>query len=531
LQFRSAVWLLALAGIVAASPLRAQTDPATSSAQTGTSDEAVLPSWESVQSDASQAPPAAEPSTEPSTRREASDAHTPPSAAPPSAPLRTSVQLQEARDEGASRKHDGHFAFGSFGRVHAAGDLRGSTGRSTNIVAFGSRTDISDYAELELRREDKVDELQVTIDATLALFGEFFHFDSNPAENIAVRNLYADVANAFIEGLGFWAGSRMVRGDDIYLLNVWLLDNLNLIGGGARYVSEGLELSLHGGLTRPDNAFYRQTIDVVPSYGVTPQQFDLLDRPRAVIAAKATFFPFGKTERGLKIAGYAEGHRLPSGQRESAEDQVQSLPSDRGFVAGAQVGLWLDKPRGFLNVFGRVATGIAVYDPLSTPMQLGTVAKTEDAREWRFGFAQSMEQGMFGLQLGGYMRGQYNVVDDRFGTSRLLEGSLAARPYLWFGRYAGVTLDASYQALARGTLDDRTGKQIQGGVTKLGVTPFLSPYGRGTYTRPHIHLIYQVSLRDSGARALYAERDPRSRQDTEHYIAVGAEWWFNSTSY
>jgi maltoporin len=523
LPFRSAVWFLAIVCATATSPLRAQTDPETQPART-TESAPVLPSWESVQAPAAPAAITQPQTDEPPAR--APEVAEP----PPSAPLRTSVQLQEAREDNATQ-HNGHFAFGSFGRVHGASDLRGSSGRSTNIVAFGSRTDISDYAELELRREDNVDELQVTIDATIALFGEFFHFDANPAENIAVRNLYADVANAFLEGLGFWAGSRMVRGDDIYLLNVWLLDNLNLIGGGTRYVSERLELSLHGGLTRPDNAFYRQTIDVVPAYGVTPQQVDLLDRPRAVVAAKATFFPFGKKERGLKLIAYGEGHRLPSGKRESAENEAQALPSDHGLVAGAQVGLWLDKPRGFLNVFGRVATGIAVYDPLSTPMQLGTVAKTEDAREWRFGFAQSVERGMFGLQVGGYMRGQYGVVDDRFGDARLLEGSLAVRPYVWFGRYAGVTLDASYQALARSLLDDRTGKQVEGGVTKLALTPFLSPYGRGTYTRPHIHLIYQVSLRDSGARALYAERDPRSRQDTEHYIAVGAEWWFNSTSY
>jgi hypothetical protein len=27
----------------------------------------------------------------------------------------------------------------------------------------------------------------------------------------------------------------MYRGDDVYLLNWWPLDNLNMVGGGARY--------------------------------------------------------------------------------------------------------------------------------------------------------------------------------------------------------------------------------------------------------------------------------------------------------
>lgn len=452
------------------------------------------------------------------------------------AAVQTTSAQREAQEHAAEESkpaagHEGHFAFGSYGRVHAASNLRGHSGRSTNIVAFGSRTDISDYAELELRREDEVDGLKVTIDATVAFFGEFFHFDAKPQEDIAVRNLYADVDNVFVKGFGVWAGSRMVRGDDIYLLNVWLLDNLNLLGGGTRYRTERLELSLHGGLTRPDTAFYKQTVDAVPAYGTVPARVDLLERPRLVVAAKGTYFPLGKVESGLKLVGYGEGHNLPAGKREDESDQTQILPRDQGFVVGAQVGGWLQDPKAFLNVFVRLATGIAVYDPLSSPMQLATVTTSANAREWRVGFSQNLERGALGLQLGGYLRGQTGVVDDTYGKTRLLEGTIAARPYFWFGQHAGLSLDASYQAMARGTLDDRTGKQIKGGVTKLAAIPFISPYGRGTYTRPHINLIYQLSVRDSGAQALYADRDPRSRQSTEHYIAVGAEWWFNSTSY
>jgi hypothetical protein len=105
------------------------------------------------------------------------------------------------------------------------------------------------------------------------------------------------------------------------------------------------------------------------------------------------------------------------------------------------------------------------------------------------------------------------------------------RPYFWFVDYAGVSLNAGYQALALSTLDDRTGKQVEGSVAKFAVMPFISPYGKGTYTRPHIHLMYQLSLRDDGARRLYPERDVRSKQATEHFLGVGAEWWFDSTSY
>ncbi len=61
--------------------------------------------------------------------------------------------------------------------------------------------------------------------------------------------------------------------------------------------------------------------------------------------------------------------------------------------------------------------------------------------------------------------------------------------------------------------------------------PFFSPLGRGTYTRPHIRLIYSLTVRDDGARALYPALDPRSAANVEHFLGVGAEWWFSSSSY
>src|SRR5262245_14443033 len=72
----------------------------------------------------------------------------------------------------------GKFEFGSYGRVYGATDLRGGTGRGTNVVAFGPRiVDEGSYAELELRREDKWnDRVKSRIVTTLALFPPFFHF-------------------------------------------------------------------------------------------------------------------------------------------------------------------------------------------------------------------------------------------------------------------------------------------------------------------------------------------------------------------
>jgi hypothetical protein len=435
-------------------------------------------------------------------------------------------------DDSHSKHPGGRFVFGSYGRVRAASDLRGKSGRSSNIVAFGSRNDLANYAEIELRREDRVDELDLKVVATLAVAGDFFHYDGDFKEDLAVRNLFADVNNVFIKGLGVWAGSRMVRGDDVYLLNFWPMDNLNLVGGGSKYTSDKLDLSLHGGLTRPNNPFYKQTIDVPSALAFTPTSYDLLDRPRSVVAAKATYFPLGKAPTAYKVSLYGETHHLPSGTRKTDVANVyEHLPKDQGFVLGAQLGGWLEHPKSFVNLFVRYASGIAVYDPLSTPMQIGTVTTASGAREWRVAVASNFEHRFVGVQFGGYMRGLRDEANAVLSGGKLLEGAVDVRPYFWFNNYAGLSLDAGYQALAVSKLDDRTGKQVHGGVTKLAAIPFISPYGKGTYTRPHIHLIYQLSLRDDGARHLYAERDIRSKQSTEHFFAVGAEWWFDSTSY
>ncbi len=460
------------------------------------------------------------------------------SAAPAGAP-QPAAPAQPAAIQGTVDAHateeqkqaTGHFDFGSYGRVRAASDLRGKVGRNSNIVAFGPRNDLDNYAELEFRREDNVDGLEMKTVATLALAGDFFHLDGEFQEDLAVRNLFTEVNHVFIKGLAFWAGSRMVRGDDVYLLNFWPLDNLNLIGGGARYVDAQWEFLLHGGLTRPNNPFYKQTIDVVPAFGFTPASYDLLDRPRSVVAAKATYFPFGRAASAFKASLYGEAHRLPKGTRESEQNAIQRLPADNGLVAGAQLGGWLDTPRSFVNLFLRYAQGIAVYDPLSTPMQIGTVTSASDAKELRLALSANYEQGMLGVQLGGYVRDLRDGSNAVLSGGHLIDGAVDVRPYIWFGNYAGLSLDAGYQAVALSTLDDRTGKPVSGSVTKVAVIPFISPYGRGTYTRPHIHLIYQMSLRNDGAQALYPARDPRSSQSTEHFFAVGAEWWFNSSSY
>ena len=61
--------------------------------------------------------------------------------------------------------------------------------------------------------------------------------------------------------------------------------------------------------------------------------------------------------------------------------------------------------------------------------------------------------------------------------------------------------------------------------------PYFSPAGRGSFKRPIIRAVYAASMRDAGTRALFPIEDVLGQRKVDHYIGIGAEWWFNSSSY
>jgi maltoporin len=78
-------------------------------------------------------------------------------------------------------------------------------------------------------------------------------------------------------------------------------------------------------------------------------------------------------------------------------------------------------------------------------------------------------------------------------------------------------------------LDSVTGRARTASAWRFGVIPFVTPAGRGNFTRPHLRAIYAATLRDDGALRLYAPDDPFGRFNVEHYLALSCEWWFNSS--
>ncbi|MCY1053673.1 carbohydrate porin [Nannocystis sp. SCPEA4] len=429
------------------------------------------------------------------------------------------------------------FHFGSYGRVIAGGDAAGRAGRNGDIVARGSRLDEANYAELELRREDywKSTGAYTRIVATTAFANPIFHYNGQFAASLAIRNLYLEVRNAGVKGLSFWAGSRMYRGDDIYLLDFWPLDNLNTIGGGVGYTFKtGTELKFHAGLNQPTDPYYRQTILRPPTYNQFGQaEVAILDRQKLVSSVKLSHvWPVGESG-GIKGILYGELHYVPEGQREVESKVYEQVPKDKGFVGGAQVGAFTGKRSTYVNLTARFASGLAAYGELNAPRQLRPDRLTTGAYELLVTLSGNWERGPFGLLMGSYYR-QFRNASRSLDWDDLNEGIVIARPQVWFAKIAGVALEASYQAQQRGVATEAEPnlfKPVFAQMGRFGLIPFITPGGPGAFQRPHIRLIYLLTVRDAGARSFYPADDKFARRGVDHFIGVGAEWWFGSTSY
>lgn len=431
------------------------------------------------------------------------------------------------------------FHFGSYGRVIAGGDAAGRAGRNADIVARGSRLDESNYAELELRREDywKKTGAYTRIVATTAFANPVFHYTGQFAATVAIRNLYIEETGLGAKGLSIWAGSRMYRGDDIYLLDFWPLDNLNTIGGGAGYAfgsSRRTTLKFHAGLNQPTDPYYRQTVLRAPSHNQFGDvEVAILDRQKLVSSLKLTHtWPVGESG-GVKGILYGELHHVAAGQREVESKVYESIPRDYGFVAGGQVTAFTGKRSTYITMTGRFAHGIAAYGELNAPRQLRPDRKAGGAYELLLTLSGNWEKGPVGIMVGSYYR-QFRNASKQLDFDDLNEGIAIVRPTFWFGELAGLSLEGSFQAQQRGVLEEASPgmfKPVIATLGRVGLVPFITPGGRGGFQRPHIRMIYLLTARDDGARSLYAVDDVFARRKVDHFIGIGAEWWFGSTSY
>jgi hypothetical protein len=243
-------------------------------------------------------------------------------------------------------------------------------------VARGSRLDESNYAELELRREDywKKTGAYTRIVATTAFANPVFHYNGQFAATVALRNLYIEETGLGAKGLSVWAGSRMYRGDDIYLLDFWPLDNLNTVGGGVGYAfgaSRRTTLKFHAGLNQPTDPYFRQTILARPAHNqFGDTEVALLDRQKLISSLKLDAHLVGRRDRRRQGRPLRRAPLRPQRPARARDQDLRGLPKDKGFVVGGQVTALHRQAQHLPHLTGRFARGLAAYGELNAPRQL-----------------------------------------------------------------------------------------------------------------------------------------------------------------
>jgi len=479
-----------------------------------------------------------------STPEVAKDPETQPLIAEPRSDSMRDDAVRPERIAQQQAEREAGFRFGSYGRVLAGTDMRGGKPAKILVVAHGPRIVEDSYLELEfsygfLREKDTTIVVRPII--TLAFDGTLFHdtgeFDAQPA----LRNMFLD--GRIGDDLTLWVGSRMYRGDDIYLFDYWPLDDINTVGAGIQYAprvhirggEEHLEGAAHIGFNRLNNEFQFQEIDVAnPVQGATT--VEQLNRQRIVASTTLAYVaPYEGVGPGIKLKVHGEYHALPAGTRKRMDGTLESLPSDRGFLVGAELGtfgLSGDKRfRRHLNLFTRYAKGLAAFDELAPPTTFGPELTTSRANEFTFGVSGNWDHALGNLMVGALSRRFVDADTSSTDPDDGWEYAIDARPLVKVARDFFVGGDVSYQARFPQGLNPITLNAEDPAVFQIAPMIAWSPMGPSSYDRPQIRFVYRAAHLNQAALDLYVPDDPRHGHPWQFFLGAQAEWWFNSSTY
>lgn len=496
--------------------------------------------------------------TDAETLKEAPAATAQPTPAPDNALLPQAAakptQAEPESDDSPFQRHsrigdiESYFTFASYARVRAATDLAGQTAKPVNVVTHGSRIDEYSYGELEFAQRFVVPHTQSKfysqVVATLAFANDFFHFTGDFDQTMAMRNLYGDAGWA-MPGLqiGFWAGSRMYRGDDIYLLDFWPLDSLNTVGGGAYAVYDlpdigRTELKLHAGASRLNNNYQFQTIEV-PGLRFGSEEIVFLDRQRFIASARLqqdlwldTRYD-GSPRMGLKLVLYGEDHSMDDGTRRAPDGlSNETLPAESGTKLGTEIGLWVGDgffERSFVNLFYTYASDLAVYGEFGIPSGVNINKTSEGAKMHQVALSSALETPYAGALFGAYYKYFQDADRDSQDFDDYWEAIFSTRIHGYVTDHVHPGVELSYQVRRpEGPYPDTNRYEVPA-ITKISFIQAIT-LDRYMYSRPQLRFIYSYAHVNESAKALYRPEDPRSQQDYQQYLGVSVEWWFNNAS-
>jgi len=420
------------------------------------------------------------------------------------------------------------FYFGSYGRVPVGTDFKGHPGYSSNVVHHGPRLMEGPYAELDFGyRMVKDDGFNVKILSTLALMEGLFHYTGESDQIIAVRNLYAE-ASGFLPYVSVWVGSRMWRGDDIYLLDYWPLDNLNTYGGGVTVDYSAFQLRFHMGVNRIVDGYQYQEVEVT-GRSMWAETIKGLDRQRLFTTLKGTYHLFNIVrDFSMKFSLYGEYHFLPSGVYKLEDRSTRDMPQDHGFLVGGQIGMWGFGKNTHLNLFFKYAKGLAAYGEWSVPWGLADDYKSWKAQEIVTALSFNWESRWVAVTSGGYLRRFSDADGNDYDNDDFWEGIITVRPTIFVHDHFQQAFEFSYQMRNPDGLEPLSNVHETPQVIQASVLEILA-WDRAVFERPHLRLIYTLSYMNDHALNIYPSGDTRRGGNLHHFLGVGAEWWFNSS--
>jgi len=425
------------------------------------------------------------------------------------------------------------FSFGSYGRIQFTSDFDGGMGKDADVVSHGSRLEEAPYLELHLYNDIEASHADFNLVISMALFDleNLFHYSGETSSvTFAVRNLYMEANDIYETGAFLWVGSRMYRGDDIYLLDFWPMDNLNTYGGGAGWRNERFDVSWQVGVNRLKNDYQLQEVEV-PGRGFGAETITTLDRQRVITSLGFTHKFFNLSgELGLKYKLYGEFHYLPDGTRQLEDNTAEFLPEDYGYTLGAQAGLWGFGRNSFVNLFLKYGRGLAAYNELAVPYGVDLEKKTTGASSLLFGFSGNYEYKMFGILFGGYLQRWLDAMPQQYDLYDYADLILVTRPMVFIGDHFRLAGEVSFQRRESPGTQDIIGTSSVPTMVKISLVPgfALQP---GSLSRPEIRLIYTLACLNEGARYLYPQGDKRRDKTVQHFLGLGVEWWFNAYGY
>ena len=396
-----------------------------------------------------------------------------------------------------------------------------------DVVNYIPRLEKQPYVELYLGYARQVPHLgNLLIMVTPAFAGDPFHYTGQFTAEIALRNAYAEVREVGGSGLYAWIGSRMYRGDDIYLLDFWPLDNLNTLGGALGYAWRGFDITVHGGASRVlGSNFFNQQIQVAdPTFGSTTVTTN--NRQHLIGSIKLSYYrELG--DFGLKAKLYGEAHSIASGAIELTNNTQQVLPGDNGWVLGGQLSAFYKPTRGFVHLFLRQGSDLGAYNALDVPFGLNAQRTTHGAGETLLGVsAGAVVLDRVTLGVGAYYRAFHVARSAVFDNSDRDEYIVDGRVTLQIMKFWSQGLELSYQrALPHGIQPDLL-RQISPEIAKLSIFPALVS-APDLLPDVALRFIYTYAATNEDSKYLYAVQDLRHTTRNFHFFGVQAEWLFD----